>query len=101
APVAHWDSIRFLLSTAAIRDYEMRHIDIKTAFLNGHLEEELYLRKPKILGEGYWRLKKGLYGLRQSGRQWYIAMNKMYSSIGFNRCESEWAVHVRREKQKV
>lgn len=97
APVARWDSIRFLLSVAAIQDLEVRHLDIKTAYLNGVLDEEIYLRKPKIFGGGFWRLKKGLYGLKQSGRQWYLTMNTMYEEIGFKRCESDWSVHVRRK----
>lgn len=99
APVARWDSIRFLLALAAVRDYEIRHLDIKTAFLNGDLEEEIYLRKPPIFGPGFWRLRKGLYGLRQSGRQWYIKMNTMFNSIGFTRCESDWSVHVAKKPQ--
>ena len=94
APVARWDSIHFLLSTAAIRDYELRHLDIKTAFLNGVLEEEIYLRKPPIFGQGFWHLRKGLYGLKQSGRQWYITMNAMYKQIGFTQTESDWSVHI-------
>jgi hypothetical protein len=97
APVAWWDFIRFLLSVAAICDWELCHLDIKTAFLNRELEEELYLRKPKIFGEGYWRLKKGLYGLRQSGRQWYITMHGMYKSIEFKRTEANWCVHYRQK----
>ena len=68
APVARWDSIRLLLSVAAMNDWELRHIDIKSAYLNGTLKEEIYLKRPEILGPGYWLLKKALYGLRQSGR---------------------------------
>jgi hypothetical protein len=44
APVARWDSIRFILSIAAINDWEICHIDIKTAYLNGVLDEEIYLK---------------------------------------------------------
>jgi hypothetical protein len=95
APVARMDSIRSLLSVAAVHDFEIRHLDIKTAFLNGELDEEIYLLKPKILGGGFWLLLKGLYGLRQSGRQWYITMNTMYHEIGLPRSESDWSVHRR------
>lgn len=95
APVARWDSIRVVLAIAAAQDLELRHIDIKTAFLNGPLTEEIYLRKPTVLGGGYWRLKKGLYGLKQAGRTWYLEFNTKYQSLGFNRCESDWSVHVR------
>lgn len=95
APVARWDSIRVVLAIAAIKNLYLRHIDIKTAFLNGPLEEEIYLKKPAIAGGGYWRLKKGLYGLKQAGRTWYLEFNSKYQSIGFKRCESDWSVHAR------
>lgn len=95
APVARWDSIRTLLTLAATFDYELRHIDVKTAFLNGPLEEELYMRKPEILGSGYWRLLRGLYGLKQAGRQWYHELNATLEKLGFRRTESDWSVHTR------
>jgi hypothetical protein len=96
APVARWDSIRFILSVAAMNDWEIRHIDIKTAYLNGVLNEEIYLKRPSILGSGYWLLRKALYGLRQSGRQWYFEMDGTYKEMGMIRCESDWSVHHRR-----
>jgi hypothetical protein len=46
APVARWDSIRAVLSIATIKDYEIRQLDVKTAYLNGPLEEEIYLKPP-------------------------------------------------------
>lgn len=95
APVARWDSIRLILALSAYEDRELRHIDIKTAFLNGPLPEEIYMRKPDVLGPGFWRLRKGLYGLRQAGRTWYIELNKALESLGFTRCESDWSVHHR------
>jgi len=45
----------------------LHQVDIKTAFLNVPLDEEIYMRKPTIAGEGFWRLLKGLYGLKQAG----------------------------------
>jgi hypothetical protein len=67
APVARWESIRLLLAIAATYDWELRQIDVKTAYLNGPLDQEIYMKKPDILGPGFWRLLKGLYGLKQSG----------------------------------
>lgn len=51
------------------------------------------MRKPDVLGKGYWRLKKGLYGLKQAGRTWYIEFNNKFSQLGFERCEGDWSVH--------
>jgi hypothetical protein len=53
APVARWESIRVLLAIVATYDWELRQVDMKTAFLNGPLEEEIYMNKPDILGPGF------------------------------------------------
>lgn len=95
APVARWDSIRILLTIGASRDMELRHIDIKTAFLNGPLTEEIYMKRPDIAGVGFWRLRKGLYGLKQAGRTWYLEFDSKYQLLGFKRCEADWSVHTR------
>lgn len=66
APVAKWDSIRLILALTAINDWELHHYDIKTAYLHGVLDEEVYIEKPKeFVGAGVWRLLKALYGLKQ------------------------------------
>ena len=98
APVARWDSIRSLLCIAAIQDYELRQLDVKTAYLNGPLEEEIYMRVPEgfTFSSPYWRLRKGLYGLRQAGRQWYLTLHEAYTALGYARCQSDWSVYTRR-----
>ena len=68
APVARWDSIRTVLSLAAVHDYELRQLDVKTAYLNRPLDEEIYMHAPPGSDTPYWRLWKGLYGLQQAGR---------------------------------
>jgi hypothetical protein len=101
APVARWESIRILLTIVASYDWELRQIDVKTAFLNGPLDAEIYMKKPEILGRGFWLLLKGLYGLKQSGRTWYLELNNRLQTIGLNRIESDWSVHVRRRASAV
>ena len=68
APVAKLNSIRVLLSLAANRDWPLQHLDIKNAFLNGDLEEEVYMDAPPGFGENFGtnvcKLKKSLYGLK-------------------------------------
>lgn len=101
APVAQWDSIRTLLAISAFLNLRLRHLDIKTAFLNGPLTDEIYMKKPEIIGgKGYWRLRKGLYGLKQAGRSWYLDFNEKMESLGFRRCNSDWSVHVRYRNHK-
>jgi hypothetical protein len=99
APVARWDSIRSILCIAALHDYELRQLDVKTAYLNGPLEEEIYMRAPDGFSSArkpFWRLQKGLYGLRQAGRQWYLTLHDAYVDLGFTRCQSDWSVYTRR-----
>ena len=96
APVAHWDSIRFVLCIATLKDYELRHIDVKNAYLNAPLQEDICMVAPESSGARFWRLNKGLYGLRQPGRQWYLHLHEAYSSLGFHLCQSDWNVHVRK-----
>ena len=73
SPVAKLTSIRFLLSLAAAYDLEVEQMDLKTTFLHGDLEEEIYMYQPKYFVEKgkeklVCKLKKSLYGLKQSPR---------------------------------
>ena len=97
APVARWDSIRSLLAIATIKDYEIRQLDVKTAYLNGPLDEEIYMKPPEgfCTPSVYWRLRKGLYGLRQAGRQWYKTLHDAYTDLGYSRSQSDWSVYTR------
>jgi Reverse transcriptase (RNA-dependent DNA polymerase) len=77
APVARLSSIRAVLSIAAVNDYEIHQIDIKGAYLNGILtsDETIFMKQPPGYRVGspeqVCRLRKTLYGLKQSGRHWY------------------------------
>jgi hypothetical protein len=101
APVARWESIRSILCIATLNDYELRHIDVKTAYLNAPLQEEIYMVAPEGCGSKYWRLLKGLYGLRQAGRQWYLFLHDVYCNLGYNRCQSDWSVYVRKTESAL
>jgi hypothetical protein len=93
-PVARWESIRSILCIATLHDFELRHIDVKNTYLNAPLHEEIYIVAPDGSGSKYWRLHKGLYGLRQAGRQWYLHLHEAYCDLQFIRCESDWSVYV-------
>lgn len=71
APVARYESIRILLAIAAKRDYEIMKFDVKTAFLNGDLQEEIYIEQPpgykdKSQPNAVLKLHRSLYGLKQA-----------------------------------
>jgi hypothetical protein len=87
APVSRHPTIRALLAHANQHDLEIRQLDVKTAFLNGKLEEETWLVPPEALGPvppGHaCFLHRALYGLRQSPRVWYETIRDDLESIGF------------------
>ena len=74
-------SIRTILRLVAVEDFHLEQLDVKTTFLHGDLEEEIYMQQP----QGYevkgkenlvCRLKKRLYGLKQAPRQWYLKFDR-------------------------
>jgi reverse transcriptase-like protein len=70
-----WDFIRSILCMAALNDFELHHVDIKNAYLNAPLNEEIYMIAPEGCSAQYWQLQKGLYRLRQVSRQWYLHLH--------------------------
>ena len=73
---------------------EMHHVDVNTAFLNGTLEEEMYIQQPKgFVKEGeqnlVCKLKKSLYGLKQSSRCWNMTLDAHLKSMGFTQSTAD------------
>ena len=88
SPVAMLKSIRILLSIAAVLDYEIWQMDVKTAFLNGHLEENIYMQQPDgFIQKGQehmvCKLQRSIYGLKQASRSWNIRFDQAIKSFGF------------------
>ena len=86
SPVAKVTSIRLLLSVAATFDFEVEQMDVKTTFLHRDLEEEIYMKQPKgfsVKGkkELVCKLKKSLYGLKQSPRMCIINLIHLYGDL--------------------
>eukprot|EP00253_Pinus_taeda_P027794 PITA_27794 len=101
SPVVKMTSIRTILSLVAAEDLHLEQLDVKTAFLHGDLEEEIYMQQP----QGYevkgkeklvCRLKKSLYGLKQAPRQWYLKFDKFMSEQGYTRCHSDHCVYLKK-----
>jgi hypothetical protein len=101
APTIRLSVVCALFALAAADDLECDSIDITTAFLNGYLEEEIYMKPP----EGYEQystdgrllyclLLKALYGLKQGGRQWYLKLSEVMKEIGFRKVRSEPCVYI-------
>jgi hypothetical protein len=99
APVVKMTSIRVLLSIVAIHDLELHQMDVKTAFLNGVLEEEIYMQQPEGFVQSgkehlVCKLKRTLYGLKQSPRVWYQTIDKFFADMGFKRVEGDYGLYV-------
>jgi hypothetical protein len=82
------DSLHVIMALVAHFDLELQQMDVKTTFLNGDLEEEVYMKQPEGFpssdGEPLvCKLKKSLYGLKQASRQWYLKFHNVISSFGF------------------
>ena len=100
SPVVRHTSIRVVLSLVAHQNLELEQLDVKTAFLHGNLEEEIFMEQL----EGFkkpgtdnlvCRLKKSLYGLKQSPRQWYKRFDSYKIQIGYTCCEYDCCVYVK------
>lgn len=90
SPVVKFKTIRLMLSIVAQYDLEIEQLDVKTAFLHGELDESIYMSQPlgfkdRNLPEHVCLLKKSLYGLKQSPRQWYKRFDTFILGIGFTR----------------
>jgi hypothetical protein len=100
APVARMETVRVLLALAAHSKWEVHHMDVKSAFLNGELTEEVYVTQPPgyvVAGKErqVLRLQKALYGLRQAPRAWYAKLHDTLDKLGFIRNPLEHAVYRR------
>jgi hypothetical protein len=98
SPVANLTSIRFILSIVVAFDLEVEQMDVKIAFLHGDLEEEIYMKKPEgfvVKGkkELVRKLKKSLYGLKQSPRMWYQNFDAYILGLGFVRSRVDHYVY--------
>lgn len=101
SPVAHSESIRLILALAAQGKLHLRQIDIVGAFLNGTLQEEIYMKQPGMNTEQskdnmVYLLRKALYGLKQSGRVWNDRFDKFITQkLLFVRIKADPCVYVR------
>ena len=98
SPVTKFTSITFLLSIATAFDLELEQMDVKTTFLHGDLEEEIYMKQPegfivKGKNELVCKLKKSLYGLKQSPRMWYQKFDTYILGLGFVRSKADHCVY--------
>ena len=100
SPVAMIKSIRILLSIATFYNYEIWQMDVKTAFLNGNLEENIYMVQPEgFIEQGQeqkvCKLNRSIYGLKQASRSWNMRFDTAVKSYGFEQNVDEPCVYKR------
>ena len=100
SPVARFESVRTIMATAVQYDLQIHQLDVQTAFLNGELEEDVYMEQPQgfeIQGKEnlVCHLRKSIYGLKQSPRCWNSALNSHLQHLGFVKSSSDPCVYTR------
>jgi len=93
--------VRLIVAIACGRNWPIHHLDVKSAFLNGPLDEEVYVTQPpsfKIKGKEsmVYRLHKALYGLKQAPRAWNKRIDSFLVQKNFVKCKSEYGVYVKK-----
>ncbi|CAI5964299.1 unnamed protein product [Closterium sp. NIES-64] len=88
SPTPKMTTLRVLLHVAAHRDYELHSFDFSTAFLQGSLHEEIWLRRPLGFTGSFppgtqWSLRRPVYGLRQAPREWHDTLRTTLAALGF------------------
>ncbi len=106
APVARYETMRAVLAIACHQDLDLHQMDVKTAFLNGELQETIYVKQPKgfaIKGQEdkVYKLNKAVYGLKQASRAWYEHLDKTLKAQGLQRSQHDPCLYWRKEGDKV
>lgn len=100
APVARMDTIRLMIALAAQKGWNIYQMDVKSAFLHGTLEENVFVQQP----QGYvvkdnehkvYKLQKALYGLKQAPRAWFSRIEAYFIKEGFTRSTSEHTLFIK------
>ena len=100
SPVARYTSLRSLLALANAHDLEVHQMDVKTAFLNSSLDCDIYMSQPEGFvdpdkPEHVCKLKKSIYGLKQSARCWNATLDAYLRSAGYRKSDADGCIYVK------
>jgi hypothetical protein len=104
ASVVKFSSIRMILAFAAQKGLTVYQVDVKSAFLNGSLEESIYMEQPSEFDDGSGHvldLLRALYGLKQASRAWYQKLREILEGMGFKQADSDPAVFMWRRGESI
>jgi Reverse transcriptase (RNA-dependent DNA polymerase) len=97
SPVVRLETIRAILAIAPLRKLHIHQLDVKGAYLNGTLKEEVYMQQPEGYGDGtshVCKLIKSLYGLKQAGREWNLELDCKLRKRKYMRLRSDPCVYI-------
>jgi hypothetical protein len=95
-----------MISLSAQKKWSIHHMDVNNSFLNGYLEEEVFLKQPQgfeVQGKDHqvYKLKKALYDLKQTPRTWYARIDGYFLESGFNTSKSEPTLYYKQEGNDI
>jgi len=101
APVARLKAVRLLLAYASMNRFKLHQMDVKSAFLNGYIDEEVYVSQPQGFEDHkhsnhVFKLKKALYGLKQAPRQWYERLSSFLLSHSYERGKTDKTLFIKK-----
>jgi len=102
APVARLEAVRFLLAFSCIKGFKLFQMDVKSAFLSGYINEEVFVSQPPAFEDhqhpGHvFKLKKAFYGLKQAPRQWYERLSDFLTSQGYDKGTSDKTLFIKKK----
>ncbi|KAI9165093.1 hypothetical protein LWI28_007524 [Acer negundo] len=106
APIVRLKSIRLLFSISYVHKFKLHQIDVKSAFLDGFLQKEVFVEQPKVFVDAnhpnhVYRLNKALYGLKQSPRAWYERLTTFLVDNDYTRGSVDKTLFIKRNKDEL
>ena len=103
APVMRFETLRTLFANAAVNKLHLRQFDVKGAYLNGYLNETIYMQQPPGFEDGTSKvclLIWSLYGLKQAGNVWNHKLNRVLLTMGFKQLKTDYCCYIKRAEEE-
>ena len=106
SPVVRYNSIRLILGLAVKYDFDIDHMDAVTAFLQGDLNDDIFIQQPELFEvrgqeNKVCKLNKAMYGLKQAGRQWNLKLHQAFIEIGLNQSKRDECIYYLCKDNKI
>lgn len=103
SPVVRHSTLRLLIALAAKLNLNINHVDVNTAFLNGKLEETVYMKQPEgfVTNDKVYKLNKAVYGLKQSSRAWNKKIDDVIIKLGYNKSKFEPCLYTKTKDHRL